>query len=182
MVVKSRSLPAGCAVAVLIAGLILTGCGTETAQDQNENPPPSTAPRITTSPNPGSTQTSTANISATNLDELFQVVDEYLDCPVDPNGVSGEAYLFDIDGSEELEGRQCGESIVMAWSDNPSLIQGVRDLLSSADENVPMAGTTEWVVADVSEAGKGGTGAEEHQAASKDLEGFAAATGADYTG
>jgi hypothetical protein len=46
---------------------------------------------------------------------------------------------------------QCGETMVTAWSQDQSLIQGARELLSSTGEPVPVVGTAEWFVADTSE-------------------------------
>ncbi|WP_147301173.1 hypothetical protein [Citricoccus muralis] len=116
-----------------------------------------------------------------SLDELFEAVDERFDCPGPSDGFSGEDHFFMVGGGEQLVGRRCGETIVMAWSEDQSLIQGARELLNSAVAPVPVAGTAEWFVADVTEAGEGGTGAPEHQAASKDLDRLAAELGADLT-
>jgi hypothetical protein len=114
------------------------------------------------------------------LDELFEAVDERFDCPGPSDGFSGEDHFFFLDGGEQLVGRQCGETIVMAWSQDPSLIQDARELLSSTGEPVPMVGTAQWFVADTTEVGEGGTGAPEHQAASTDLDSLAAELGADF--
>jgi hypothetical protein len=116
-----------------------------------------------------------------SLDELFQAVDERFDCPGASDGFFGKDYFFMVDGGDQLVGRQCGETIVMAWSQDQLLIQGARELLSSAVAPVPVVGTAEWFVADITEAGEGGTGVPEHQSASTDLDRLAAELGADFT-
>lgn len=188
MAVETRSLPARGAVVVLTAGIVLTGCGSEAGQSggeagqsATEAPPPATTPSETTSPNPESTQSSPVADPVGSLDELFDAVDERFDCPDPSDGFSGEDHFFMVDGGDQLVGRQCGETIVMAWSEDQSPIQGARELLSSAVAPVPVAGTAHWFVADVTEAGEGGTGAPEHQATSKDLDRLAAELGADFT-
>jgi hypothetical protein len=180
MAVKVRSFPASGAV-MLTAGLVLTSCASEAGQGASETPPPATTPSDTTSTNPESSQSSTMATPVGSLDELFEAVDERFDCPGPLDGFSGEDYFFFLDGGEQLMGRQCGETIVMAWSEDPSLIQDARELLASTGKPVPTVGTAQWFVADTTEAGEGGTGAPEHQAGSKDLDRLAAELGADFT-
>lgn len=180
MAVAVQSFPTGAGV-VLMTGLVLTGCASEAGQGPSEASPPAAAPSDTTPTNPESSRSSTMAAPVGSLDELFEVVDERFDCPGPSDGFSGEDHFFFLDGGEQLVGRQCGETIVMAWSEDPSLIQGARDLLTSTGEPVPMASTADWFVADTTEAGEGGTGAPEHQAGSKDLDGLAAELGADFT-
>lgn len=177
--VKVRSLPVSGAVVMLTAGIVLTGCGGEEGQSAPETSSPVTTPSATMSPNAESTQSSAVADPVGSLDELFEAVDERFDCPGPSDGFSGEEYLFVVDGDERLVGRQCGETIIMAWSEDQSLIQGARELLDSAVAPVPVVGTAEWFVADVTEAGEGGTDAPEHQAASKDLDRLAAELDAD---
>lgn len=181
MAVKMRSFPANGAVAVLTAGLVLTGCGSQAGQWSTETSPPAITPSSPTSTHLESTQSPTSTNPVGSLDELFQAIDERFDCPGPADGFSGKDYFFMVDGGGQLVGRQCGETIVMAWSQDQSLIQGARELLSSAVAPVPVVGTAEWFVADITEAGEGGTGAPEHQAASKDLDRLAAELGADFT-
>ncbi|MFB2571760.1 hypothetical protein [Micrococcus sp. IITD107] len=120
MTVKMRSLPACGAVVVLTAGIVLTGCGSEAGQGAGETPSPPTTPSETTSTNPESTRSSPLASPVGSLDELLEAVDERFDCPDPSDGFSGEDHFFMIDGGEQLVGRQCGETIVMAWSeDNP---------------------------------------------------------------
>jgi hypothetical protein len=179
MAVKMRSFPTRGAVVVLTAGLVLTGCGSESGQWATETSPPAITPSSPTSTHRESTQFPTMTNPVGSLDELFEAVDERFDCPGPSDGFSGKDYFFMVDGVDQLVGRQCGETIVMAWSEDQLLIQGARELLSSAVTPVPVVGTAEWFVADVTEAGEGGTGAPEHQAASKDLDRLAAELGAD---
>ncbi len=177
MAVTVRSIPASGAGVVLTAGLVLTGCASEAGQGSSEAPPPATTPSDTTSTTPESSQSSTMATPVGSLDELFEAVDERFDCPGPSDGFSGKDHFFFVDGGEQLAGRQCGETIVMTWSEDRSLIQGARELLSSTGASVPMVGTAEWFVADTTETGEGGTGAPEHQAASKDLDRLAAELG-----
>ncbi|MEW1980129.1 hypothetical protein AB0333_04240 [Citricoccus sp. NPDC079358] len=55
------------------------------------------------------------------------------------------------------------------------------DELFEAVAPVPVVGTGEWFVADITEAGEGGTGAPEHQAATKDLGRLATELSADFS-
>ncbi|MFC4429953.1 hypothetical protein [Citricoccus alkalitolerans] len=119
--------------------------------------------------------------SVGSLDELFEAVDERFDCPGPSDGFFGEDHFFMIEDGQQLVGRKCGETIVLAWSEDESLIQGARELLNSAIAPVPVVGTAGWFVADVAEAGEGGTGAPEHQATAKDLDRLATELGADIT-
>ncbi|GAA1673718.1 hypothetical protein GCM10010977_26620 [Citricoccus zhacaiensis] len=179
MSVKVWSLTARGAVAVSMGALVLTGCGNEAAPGAPETPFPAATPSETTSGTPESSRSSRTAAPVDSLDELFEAVDDRFDCPSPSDGFSGQDHFFMVDGGERLVGRQCGETIVMAWSEDRALIQGARELLSSAVEPVPVVGTAEWFVADITEAGEGGTGATDHQAASKDLDRLAAELGAD---
>lgn len=178
---KLRSVPTGSAVLVLTAGFVLTGCGSEAGQGEPETTSPATTSSESTSTHPESSPSSTMVTPVGSLDELFEAVDERFDCPGPSDGFSGEDHFFMVEGGEQLVGRQCGETVVMAWSDDETLIQGARELLDSAVAPVPVVGTEQWFVADTTEAGEGGTGASEHQAASKDLDRLAAELDADFT-
>jgi hypothetical protein len=175
-----RSLPANGAVAVMSVGLILTGCGSESGPAASDAPVAAATASETASASPKPAHSSPAALPIGSLDELFQAVDERLDCPEVLDGFSWDDYLFVVDGGE-LRGRQCGETLVMAWSGDQSLIRGARDLMSSAGGPVPTVGTPEWFVADITGVGEGGTGVPEHQAGSRDLNGLAAELGADFT-
>ncbi|GAA4762311.1 hypothetical protein GCM10025784_06820 [Citricoccus nitrophenolicus] len=178
MGVKPRSTPNRGAVVALAAGLALAGCGSETGKGVPASQAPAATTSGSTSPNPGSSLSTPVSDSVGSLDELFEAVDERLDCPGPSDGFFGEDHYFMVGGGAQLVGRLCGETMVMAWSDDPSMIQGARELLSSSVAPVPVVGTAEWFVADMTEAREGGTGVPKHQAASKDLGRIAADLGA----
>jgi hypothetical protein len=181
VVVKTRSFSASGTALVLTAGLVLSGCGNQAGQWPTETSPPAITPSNPTSTHPDVSPSPTTADPVGSLDELFEAVDGRFDCPGPADGFFGGDYFFMVDGHGQLVGRQCGETIVMAWSEDPSLIQGAREMLNSAVAPVPVVGTAQWFVADITEAGEGGTGLPEHQAASKDLDGLAAELGAEFT-
>jgi hypothetical protein len=175
------SLPVNSAAVVLTAGLLLAGCGHDAGQDSAQSSPPTTTPSNTISADSGPSQSSTVSTPVGSLEELFEAVDQRLDCPGPSEGFSGQDPVLFLDKGEQLVGRQCGETILMAWSEDHSQIQQARELLLATEAPVPMVSSTHWFVADISEAGQGGTGAPKHQAASTDLARLADELGAEFT-
>ena len=176
-----RSFPTSAITVMVAAGVVLTGCSSAAEEKGTDTASPVPVPGETRQAHRGASPPLPTVTPVGNLDELFEAVDKRLDCPGPDDGFSGEAHFFFAPGRSQLEGRQCGETIVMAWSKDESLIRSARELLRATGEPVPMVGTAEWFVADTTEAGEGGTGAPEHQARSKDLDRLAAELGATFT-
>lgn len=180
MVAKVGSFPASGVVVVLMAGLALAGCAKEAGEGTPATPSPTTTiTSDTTRPHPKPSQSSTMAAPVGSLDELFEAVDESLGCPDPDDGFSGEAHFFFAPGRSQLEGRQCGETIVMAWSKDQSLIRSARELLIATGEPVPMVGTAEWFVADTTESREDSAATPELQARFKDLDRLATELDAD---
>ncbi|WP_298045168.1 hypothetical protein [uncultured Citricoccus sp.] len=176
-----RSRPVTSAAVVLTAGLMLASCGHDAGQDSAQTAPPTTTPGNTISAGFGPWPSSPAGTPVGSLKELFEAVDQRLDCPGPAEGFSGPDPVLFLDNGEQLVGRQCGETILMAWSEDPAQIHQARELLLTTKVPVPMVSSTHWFVADTSAAGQGGTDAAQHQAASTDLTGLAHELGGEFT-
>jgi hypothetical protein len=176
-----RSLPVNSAAVVLTAGLMLAGCGYDVGEDCAQTSPPTATPSNTISAGSGPSPSSPVSTAVGSLDELFEAVDQRLDCPGPSEGFSGPDPVLFLDNGEQLVGRQCGETILMAWSEDPAQIHQARELLLATQAPVPMASSMHWFVADTSQAGKGSTDATLHQAASTDLTRLAHELGGEVT-
>lgn len=135
------------AVVLAVGLLALTACGEPEQQSDAD-----------ASPSAGTIE---------DLEGLFSAVDDRLECPEDSSG----DYHFALPDPEEeiLEGRSCAESIVMAWSSDEELISEIRTMMTSAQGELSMVESPNWVIADITET------AEDDLAhpGSRDLEGLA---------
>lgn len=135
-----------------LAGIMLSGCDT-TAEVGEVEP-----------------------VTLDSLDELYEAVDQQLGCPEDTSG----DYGFDL-GAETgvLSGRSCAESIVMAYSDDETVITDIRNMMSTNQGgSLPLVHNATWLVADITEVAAGDADLAHPQ--SRNLEALAIALRADY--
>jgi len=114
-----------------------------------------------------------------NLDELFVAVDAALDCPE----ASSNQYGFAIPNhaKEFVQGRSCGDTIIMTHSEDPTVITEIQNMMSTVHGGpVPMVHGAHWFVADITEVAEDGQ-VELQQPRSRDLESLATEWGAVYS-
>lgn len=141
--------------AAFTAGILLIGCGTT-----EESPAAEPA-------------------HFENVDELFEAVDEQLDCPEHSSG----DYGFDTgEESGVLLGRSCADSVVMVFSEDETVISNIQEMMATAQGGtLRVAHNTSWMVADITEVAAGGQNADLAQPGSRDLETLAEAFGGTYS-
>lgn len=116
-------------------------------------------------------------VNFNSVDELFEAVDRHLGCPEDTSG----DYAFDV-GEEHglLSGRRCAESVVMAYSDDETIIDEIQDRMATTQGGpLPMVHDDTWFVVDITEVA--GSDLELAHPVSRDLEALATALRTDYT-
>lgn len=113
-----------------------------------------------------------------NVDELYDAVDEQLDCPEGPN----TDYGFDMgEESGVLSGRSCANSVVMAFSEDEAVISDIHEMMTTAQGGtLYIAHNANWLVADITEVAGDGQATDLAHPGSRDLESLAAAFGGDY--
>ncbi|MFC7403358.1 hypothetical protein [Citricoccus sp. GCM10030269] len=137
-------------MSALAAGALLTACASSEPEagagaQSGTGTAPKGSPSSVASGQPSAQE---SPVSFESLEDLFDTVDERLDCPKQDRG----EHFFMVDGAPEtgLPGRQCGTGVLMSWSDDPAVVEEAVQLLHSGGP-VPMAAGNEWFVADVTE-------------------------------
>lgn len=119
------------------------------------------------------------SVTFANVDELFDAVDDELDCPE----TSSDHYVFTIPGRDDktLQGRSCGDSILMAHSEDPTFVTDIQNLLAAHGGGpVPMVHNDHWFVMDITEVA-GDSPEHLSHPGSRDLSGLASTWGAVYS-
>lgn len=134
-------------------GLVLTGCGM--SDEVGEVEP----------------------VNFNSVDELFEAVDRQLGCPKDSSG----EYAFDVGEARSIvAGRRCAESVVMAYSDDETIIDEIQARMTTTQGGpLPMVHDSTWFVVDITEVAEGDL--ELAHPDSRDLEALATAFRTDYT-
>ncbi|MEW1981403.1 hypothetical protein AB0333_10795 [Citricoccus sp. NPDC079358] len=150
---------------VVAVGLLLAACGGGQASTADPSASGSMAPSA-----------SASGQHFDSLEAVFTAVDDELGCPAE---VSGD-HSFMIDGEPTgLPGRQCGNNLLIGWSDDPTKAEAALGIVADADGEVSAVQGPGWFVADVSEvaerADMSGPDSE-----SNDLKALAEQLGASY--
>lgn len=138
-----RTLPG----ALLAVCLTLAGCSAQTT---------GTGPTTATSPaseSPSASNGSSAHSPAASetasafasVEELYEAVGQELGCP-EPEGE--EHFTFMLKNSE-LEGRDCGAGVLMAWSEDPERIREIAEQMQNTEGKTAFAQAVQWIVVDV---------------------------------
>lgn len=89
-------------------------------------------------------------VSFADVDELFDAVDDELNCPEASSG----HYVLPVPGREHeaLPDRSCGRNIVMAHSEDPTAITDIQNMLAAHNSGpVPMVHNEHWFIVDITE-------------------------------
>ncbi len=115
-----------------------------------------------------------------DLEALFEAVDDELGCPE----ASSDQYGFSLPTHEQdfLYGHTCGDSIVVAHSEDPTVITEIQNMMATVQGgSIPLVHDTNWLIMDITEVAEDGDGANLDHPESRDLEELAASWGAAYS-